>query len=209
MTAVAVPNFIKAKHNTNYSRTKSDLRTLATAVEAYTADYGLFPVDYSTGTDGDPDIPSLGISAAVGTSGICHPGFFNGTMHPGLTTPVPYVTNCWMYDPYAAGNSFQVINADEQFYSYQWLTAGPVWGRQRSSTNGFIVRNYAGYYGKWRLGSIGPDRSYYNGGSTNIHGSRVYDPTNGTMSYGNIWRGEKLPEVSSRPPLDIQIDPAG
>ena len=50
-------------------------------------------------------------------------------------------------------------------------------------------------YGKWRMVSVGPDREYIIDGFTDItKGSDVlYDPTNGTVSDGNILRTQKSP----------------
>jgi hypothetical protein len=56
-------------------------------------------------------------------------------------------------------------------------------------------------YGKWRLVSFGPDRDYnvpgapmgaFNPNPVTLKGSDIpYDPTNGTVSYGNTLRTHK------------------
>ena len=56
------------------------------------------------------------------------------------------------------------------------------------------------------MGSIGPDRDFYNNMITPgtypfTPGDSVsYDPSNGTISAGNIWRGAGNPE-GSQPPI--------
>jgi len=55
------------------------------------------------------------------------------------------------------------------------------------------------YYGEWRMCSYGPDRRYY------PTQDRMYDPTNGTVSHGNIWRSQMHPEVPEPPASDSDI----
>ena len=206
LAAIAVPNFLEAQIRAKVSRAKNDLRTLATGIEAYTVDHNKPPLDYNASmANGDRQIPNLPPDKQP--SGIPHPGYGEGTdgyRGAGLTTPIAYITDCWMKDPFVSANeSFQQIDHDQQVFTYNWFFPEGLRGRSLNST--YKNNDYVGHYGAWRLGSIGPDRNWYNepGGTSGItKASIVYDPTNGTVSYGNIWRSQKEGEVKSRPPAD-------
>lgn len=201
LASIAVPNLLYAQTRAKAARVTSDLRTLATAIESYTVDYNLPPLDWNV-YRGDPQWQGM----APGTSGILHPGFADGnSMHPGLTTPVAYVANCWITDPFVAGESLERIPFDQQKYSYNWFQPDPLRGAHPNTD--YAPQKYADHYGYWRLGSVGPDQDFYNGAAGPYVPSRVYDATNGILSSGNIWRSHKEPQVRSRPELDVVIDP--
>lgn len=212
LAAIAVPNFLEAQTRSKISRVHADLRSLATAIEAYTIDNNKPPVDYNTGSGGDPKPPNVTTPGNI--SGIPHPGRADSTapggVRAGLTTPVSYILNCWIKDPFISPTeTFADIAFDEQVYTYNWFrpTNAVYMGRTPLST--YVNNKYMDFYGAYRVGSIGPDRSWYSGLSSTIGGSRVYDPTNGTISKGNIWRSQADSQVKSRPKADIASDPQG
>ncbi len=47
LAAIAVPNFLEAQVRSKVSRVKSDMRTLATGIEAYYVDYNHAPIDHT------------------------------------------------------------------------------------------------------------------------------------------------------------------
>lgn len=208
LAAIAVPNFLEAQTRAKVSRVMSDLRSMGTAIEMYTIDHNKQPLDYAI-SKGDPVLSDKENGNTV--SGILHPGCVlgNGNLRAGLTTPVSYITNCWIQDPFIGKNGGN-ISFDEQVYSYNVFWKGKLWGIESTDgTRGMpaFYRNadYFDFYGNYRLGSIGPDRSFYNGGgwtAANAH-SIIYDASNGTLSLGNIWRSQKDSVVSTRPPADI------
>lgn len=51
LAAIAVPNFLEAQVRSKVSRAKSDIRTMATALESYAVDNNGYPPDITT-TDG-------------------------------------------------------------------------------------------------------------------------------------------------------------
>jgi type II secretion system protein G len=69
LAAIAVPNFLEAQTRSKVSRVKNDMRTLATALEAYVVDNNRYP--------GDQDNNPLHASER---------GFYR------LTTPIAYIT---------------------------------------------------------------------------------------------------------------------
>jgi len=201
LASIAVPNLMYASTRAKTARVQSDLRTLATAIEAYTVDHNLPPLDWKV-TRGDPMYEGMNSS----TSGILHPGYAAPDgVHAGLTTPVAYVTDCWVTDPFVKGESLDRIPFDQQKYSYNWFEPQSL--RGATPNTDYALQNYSSYYGYWRLGSIGPDQDYFNGSASVYVASRVYDPTNGILSSGNIWRSHKEPDVRWRPELDALIDP--
>src|SRR5690606_11789808 len=44
LSAIAVPNFMEAQTRAKVSRTKADLRAIATGLETYRTDYNMYPV---------------------------------------------------------------------------------------------------------------------------------------------------------------------
>ena len=194
LAAIAVPNFLAAQTRAKVSRVKADLRTLATAVEAYTVDHNIPPLDWNV-SRGDPMYADM-ISE---TSGVLHPGREAG--RAGLTTPVAYIANCWIDDPFASSS----LPFDQRKYTYNWFAPNP--NRGVPVRDQYSFQEYDKYYGAWRLGSIGPDRQFFHSNGDLVTVSRIYDPTNGTSSLGNIWRSQREPEVAGRPPLDVLVDP--
>jgi len=181
LAAIAVPNFLEAQTRSKVSRVKADLRSLATAIEAYAVDHNKVPREWNTSWYGDPqDSQGNPIS---------------GVLWWGLSTPVAYITNPLMYDVFQDKNL--VSPYDERVFTYHDMrTRATIW----YPTSTFWPPAYE-YYGAWRLGSVGPDRSYTHAGCTNS-AQLVYDPTNGTISPGNIWRSQKRSEGGQpSPPL--------
>jgi prepilin-type N-terminal cleavage/methylation domain-containing protein len=206
LAAIAVPNFLEAQTRAKVSRVMADLRTLGVAIESYAVDHNKVPVDYNASASYDPALPGV----AVQPSGICNPGYVkSNVLHEGLTTPISYISDCWLRDPFVSKYAnYNSIHFDEQVYSYNALV-DKLQGRPLLTT--YITNKYREYYGDYRLGSIGPDNAWSSGdvppAFVTIHGSRIYDPTNGTNSFGNIWRSQKSPVVTGRPLLDTLTDP--
>lgn len=196
LSAIAIPNLLEAQTRSKVARAKADLRSLATAIEAYTADYSLPPLDWNV-PRGDPQLPGMNGS----TSGITHPGYADSdrVVHAGLTTPVAYIANSWITDPFVGNASYDAIPFDQQKYTYKLLIPA----RGFEPNQDYIQRGFRECYGAWYLFSVGPDRAGYNGGVAGDYPmTRVYDPTNGSISSGNIWRSQREPDVHSRPEFD-------
>lgn len=207
LAAIAVPNFLEAQTRAKVSRVQSDLRSMVTAIESYRIDHGKAPADYSYPTwDPLPPVPGGGVS---GATGILHPGYIvAGRVKVGLSTPVAYINNPWVQDPFV-GKSGGNIDFDQQVYTYNIMQ--PLWDRTYpASGHPYWNNNYRSFYGEYRIGSIGPDRSFYNPRPNETDGaawarradSIPYDPSNGTLSAGNIWRSQKSSAETGRPPMD-------
>ncbi|MFC1600931.1 type IV pilin protein [Candidatus Sumerlaeota bacterium] len=167
LAAIAVPNFLEFQTRAKVSRAKADMRTVRTALEAYAVDYSDYP-DHATDT--------------------WHPSLLE---IPTLTTPIAYITTFpaeafpRKVDPlYNNTNMF----GDGDYYRYyntkRWEITYP---------------ELPGEGLKWYLVSHGPDLD------NDLHDDdgdiaqdaldglsyMHYDPTNGTLSSGDIINNNK------------------
>jgi len=174
LAAIAVPNFLEAQTRAKVSRTKADLRSVATALEAYAVDYNTYP-DITPG-------------AAIYLEYLEHK----------LTTPVAYITSVDMKDPFGAKEHEWLPSNLTYKGTYGYVLYNMGKNRWRPD-----ITAQVGARG-WVLASQGPDHiragtewlpfCYYfpdgKGGSEN-HGlaeNRLYDASNGTVSFGDIAR---------------------
>ncbi|MBN1475488.1 prepilin-type N-terminal cleavage/methylation domain-containing protein [Candidatus Sumerlaeota bacterium] len=187
LAAIAVPNFLEAQTRAKVSRLSADLRSLRTAIEAYVIDYNRYPE-----TDTGEALPLAGAGPIR------------------LTTPVAYITSMpqspFMEDMlgYSGIPKHAVVN---NWPLYIRAILGNISGTTVSGTG--IDSNYAldrAVYlyegdqtdprrlaGHWALKSVGPDNvdnrdsaQLPYGPQTSVDQARVYDPTNGTISGGDI-----------------------
>jgi len=174
LAAIAVPNFLEAQVRSKVSRAKADMRSLATAIESYATDWNMCPYDTSANPSDDWYDPRG-----------------SGLVGNWLTTPISYITNNRTRDPFVPKDESR-LDEDQWWFSYHNIricVEDEGWGEE-----------FRDYYGMWRIGSIGPDRDYWN----TVPGiwdnpQRPYDPTNGTISIGNIWRSQAEPECLWQP----------
>jgi prepilin-type N-terminal cleavage/methylation domain-containing protein len=180
LALIAVPNFLEAQVRSKVSRTHTDLRSIAVALEAYRVDWEEYP--YKTGEINDSD----------------------GLIR--LSTPVAYMSNPILIDPFKTPRE---MNSDRyNVVTYVYLPfAGPradSWCRSKFGNPGSFAlvsghdmkTGYPGPY-RWILLGYGPDRVFQfdndpairpliRGVTGNIY--MPYDPTNGTVSWGDIHR---------------------
>ena len=179
LAAIAVPNFLEAQVRSKVSRTKSDMRSLATAIESYAVDYNHFPIDYA------PDVS--------------YPFYF----HTCISTPQTYITNAFMWDVFGVQRKLSSGNPNKILWRYRYrafvedhLVA--IWGSgMGSDCNGCVGAQKV--LGGWAIYSYGPDMklnlpsspSFGAGSNETDFMWQVYDPTNGTISDGEIIRAQK------------------
>jgi type II secretion system protein G len=167
LAAIAVPNFLEAQTRAKVSRAKSDLRTSAIALEAYYVDNNAYP------------LAERAISV--------------------LTTPISYLTNAAGRDPFGVGRALPPFPPDVYVYTNftesRWLTTLPALGVAPADQQRILEL-------RWFNASRGPDTiagvedrnagfaitpvslaTFFNGLLT---GNALYDPTNGTISPGDI-----------------------
>lgn len=153
LAAIAVPNFLNAQIKAKVSRAQSDLRAIATAVQMYTLDHNTPPPSTH---------PSLG-----DTTG--------GYVRFNLTTPIAYLSQGLLPDPFVNQQDPTAADNDEKYYTYQNQDMYGGWSDPMVNL-----------YGHWRACSYGPDQTYFNG----TWGVIPYNSSNGLISMGNIWTSQ-------------------
>jgi prepilin-type N-terminal cleavage/methylation domain-containing protein len=180
LAAIAVPNFLEAQTRAKVSRVRTDMRTVAVAMEAYAVDNNKYAI-------------CLGRGSSYGSGGVHH-------LTP-LTTPVAYLTSVSYPDPFkktlAVTNWQGWLDGSGDPYSYgfaciEYLQA---------------TANYRPHHSAYVIVSNGPDHlkgpdptngqvfwyQWYGDVTLDkLSGGKFtpwnYDPTNGTVSYGDIIR---------------------
>ncbi len=181
LAAIAVPNFLEAQTRSKVSRAKADMRSCATAVEAYAVDWNHCPRMTHTNF-GD---------------------LYSGFLSPDFTTPVAYITSNKLIDPFA----HLKVNTDIELLTYQNVDIylAEDYGGQTFYPNSVYWQKCKRlYYGSWRMCSVGPDIEYGSSASNN-DAVTMYEPTNGTMSMGNIWRSQMHPDDFEPPETDTDM----
>ena len=176
LAAIAVPNFLEAQIRSKVARAQNDLRSVATGMEAYRVDWNSLPLLDSWANQ---------LGGAAGRR----------NMNPGalwwaLTTPIPYLTQAIM-DPFVAiGRHSQSshIGDPDLLDAFLQISTGFI------GTASNIDRTPKD---EWLGMSYGPDSA----DDTNLNGpypytyeACPYDPTNGTASWGDVYRhGGRIP----------------
>jgi prepilin-type N-terminal cleavage/methylation domain-containing protein len=207
LAAIAVPNFLEAQTRAKVSRTKADMRSIATAIESYAVDFNR---------------PHIGMDEA----GTLTPPFW-GLVDPGspieariayfrarknrewsqITTPVAYMTSVPVDVFQKATGAYLFVSAYERFQFRSFVGwPGPVPSNPNHRNQIYFeaaqINNTA-----WHMFSWGPNASsamrpflqygrhpYKTNGGMDPEQQReyaynsTYDPTNGTMSVGHIYR---------------------
>jgi len=185
LAAIAVPNFLEAQTRSKVSRAKSDMRTIATGIEAYRVDANRLPLSAV-----DAPLPW------TTPDGRLH------TIYSILTTPVAYLTT-YPLDPFlgdkvAAGDPLDY----RRWFDYRRTLLEALSGGGSTlyefTSPGFApgaIPTNQGHPDGWILWSPGPDREQnINTGYKSNHfsqplsGFAFYDPTNGTVSTGDVIR---------------------
>jgi len=207
LAAIAVPNFLEAQTRAKVSRCKSDMRTLALAIEAYNLDNNMPPSSAGNGSGG------VFRPYAVPPRTVFNPTS-NLTIGFDVTTPIAYLTGISsLRDPFKedrAGVSDITGRVYYGFINYQWLE------KLNGNTALPLVTISKPFHGQWVLYGCGPDKA-----TSNIAGSKVdyssianvpgggddlplrvsYDPSNGTLSHGDIIRSQKHSELTPQFPI--------
>lgn len=185
LAAIAVPNFLEAQTRAKVSRVRADMRTVVTGTELYRVDHGRYPIP--SGEDG-----------RFLTNPQTAPDGWTETRTPVvLTTPIAYLNN-------RPPDAFAKKGSDEQHFYYTTLD----YIRLKEGEHG--DEEFRDFYrdltGKWpsqpvlfSMLSLGPDQAHNVGhghghdhdhddhGHDHDHNSpAIYDPTNGTISSGDI-----------------------
>ena len=170
LAAIAVPNFLEAQTRSKVSRVKADMRSASVALETYAVDHNAYPAY------GHPNdfVPPSG-----------RPHLF---LPLRLTTPISYMTTIFE-DPFhdVASKPGDTVMTPAYYYMYN-ASGQEHLGRTFAGPSGSnhynrVVGNPPGTPNskEWTFWSHGPD-------GVDDHGVILYDPTNGTLSGGDIVR---------------------
>lgn len=191
LAAIAVPNFLEAQTRSKVSKVKADMRSLATAIEAYAVDHNNYPF-YKNPQDFD--FPNYDRSAP----GSLMPGRFERRLPITLTTPIAYMTTL-LLDLFPNQNAPEADEKIPHPYHYSTdqdnsanpgaapgLDQYPVRALYSMITTGTVTgAPYANDSVIWMMLSHGPDIDHDNPDDGFVPSS--YDPTNGTISSGDIY----------------------
>jgi len=172
LAAIAVPNFLEAQTRSKVSRAKADMRSDITALESYRVDNNTYPQD--------GDDPETMVS------------FDSRERLRVLTTPIAYLT-ALPFDPFnslkpiAPDNAqdwpaiaLQALCPGDPPYPYLYNTYGQF--KEGYTAMGIWQPADAGHPDNFSLTGLGPDRKF-----DSVLGTMLqYDPTNGTVSAGDI-----------------------
>jgi prepilin-type N-terminal cleavage/methylation domain-containing protein len=178
LAAIAVPNFLEAQTRSKVSRVLADIRTMKVGMESYRVDNNDFPGFFEAPSPGfnsqsNYNVPSAGYA---------------------LSTPVAYLTSSQFLDPFVpaqqSGKKWIVVyssNADAK-------------GAERAN-NAALARSKKNCYAFSSYGPDKTDNTQVNGwpyrwtGSGDVWAPQ-YDPTNGTVSAGDVMASEpKIPYI--------------
>ena len=174
LAAIAVPNFLEAQVRSKVSRAKNDLRTLATALEAYRVDSNHYPEHGRITAAKAVEAPALGADRAD----------LDEFVASTITTPVAYITSI-ATDPFAE----KLVGPEPWIKQYDYINllnhvtlpgAPPL----------AIAESFVAQWGQWRASACGPDQDR---GADTKNGI-FYDPTNGTISDGDLVRSQTRSE---------------
>ena len=196
LAAIAVPNFLEAQVRSKVSRAKSDMRSLATGIESYYVDNNQYPLSARTSREaacvGNVNyfLASNQGNTAAATTLRAIPTFSaqqNASPRIGtLTTPVAYITS-YFADPF--------LDTKGASFGYYSDTNGWILWSAGPDTDQATQTQLGG------PGSTPSVETVYNsqisqpsmvltvGTRTGTGGGcYTYDPTNGTVSPGDVWR---------------------
>lgn len=177
LAAIALPNFAEAQTRAKTSRARADLRSIALAIESYRVDENRYPTMLSPGFTG-------GVAPLAGSN------LKWWYVPDSLSTPIAYISSAALHCPF--GGDFpragDFPNEIWKRYSYENVPE-----LEQKFLDGFAVlsakygpaANARNVIGEWRILCIGPDRSW--------NPMVRYDPTNGTVSIGNMMYNQKDP----------------
>jgi len=209
LIGIALPNFMNARLRAKVLQTKADMKAVDEAIHLYANDY---PGGFSGRKWGCNnyawwwDCDYIGASGSLPYHGIhtawvmIHLGNFNpGTRYMGqvLTSPTPYLETCpldYFNTAMESNPPLPTFGFPASFYINLMLPeANDGYGRpwvefwQEYMMNDYPhLKNNFFFY----MTSAGPDLHWHNDPRyvATAQGEKLYSPTNGATSHGDIWR---------------------
>lgn len=177
LAAIAVPNFLEAQTRAKISRVRADMRSTASAVESYAVDhnhYPLYGVLNQNGTLQNPHISPAGPPAHK---------FLNEC----ITTPIAYTTQIFE-DPFVNNDPNNPADWKPLFPRY-FYTNLDQFSEVMGPNPPPVIALKKDMYGTWIMSGAGPDRD-----RLDLASDLYYDPTNGTISNGDVIRSARWME---------------
>jgi len=203
LIAIALPNFMNARLRAKVLQTQADMRTVDTAIHFCANDYpgGINEPTWLCNNRNSPigwNCDQIGNVEGAGTYAgwvMIHFGNFNpGVTYMGalLTTPISYIESCPLdFFNTAMGNQPPIVSFGfpSSFFINIWSPGSLAGGHRPWEQFWFefmeiqhprIKSNF------WfSLESAGPDLKWWSNG---VGAEKLYSPTNGAKSPGDIWR---------------------
>lgn len=180
LAAIAVPNFLEAQVRAKVSAAKADMRTLATALEAYRIDNNKYV----------PTPTKLRIAGSPGTDLLEERWAY-------LTTPISYVTTTYA-DPFGDKDvlTSNIFSNPVKYRTYDYAAFDGALATFEQQLKQDLVTVFGYSTGtQWLIASQGPDQkpgsSVIDPAIGSVSGRATglpYDPTNGSVSAGDIIR---------------------
>lgn len=166
LAAIAVPNFLEAQIRAKISRVMSDMYNVNVALEAYRVDNNRYPFY------GNPNdfVPPSG-----------RPHLF---LPMRMTSPIAYMSSIPVdifHDPESRPGPTVIPPTYYYMFNYAGLYLGRNFSGPSGSSHYERATGRTGAGIEWTFWSHGPD-------NRDDHGVIPYDPTNGTISQGDIIR---------------------
>ena len=197
LAAIAVPNFLEAQVRSKVSRVKADMRTIGIGIESYRTDNNAYFQAYNQPMPDGVYVMGLGWLAVVwaeqGTGDNRPTGFH-------LTTPIAYLTTI-PWDPFTSLYSARASINTPSWSGVMQLSSCFYGMRNNSAPLGLLVGDRKYHDIGYILNSVGPDLLLHASSYGDIwgtgqsdygldigfyYGDTLYDPTNGTVSIGEI-----------------------
>ncbi len=172
LAGIALVNFLDAQVRSKASRAKADIKTIVTALEAYAVDHGGYPTYHYS------NVPQAALEFHIGgqVTGFGVPDTTWNGQNP-LTTPIGYITSM-PQDPFASHK----VGLPPEVREYMYVNWNYALMAMPTDPHAPTFAYAASHYGPYRLHSRGPDADGPDSGTP-------YDPTNGTVSNGDITYG--------------------
>jgi len=166
LAAIAIPNFLQAQVRAKVARGQADMNSTMTGLELYRTDQGSYP-----------PMSDLGLNYITG---------FHSRLPSYLTSPVDYLTALTL-DPFVSDTSTwsnsiypPATQVGKRYAYYNTRMMTDMWGD--------IWHDLTGWVGETLIYGYGPDKTPFHGANATL---LPYDPTNGTVSLGNVIRSQK------------------
>jgi len=171
LAAIAVPNFLEAQTRSKVPRAKADMRSLVTATEAYFVDHNRYPIPSDEAGD---QIPLNAADTEV----------FETMTSTMITTPIAYITS-------RPADPFRRISDPDEAPNFHFGTRAYILALEGDDAE--LDEYIEDLFGEERevieyvYLSHGPDTDHDSPEEDeNPDGAAIYDPTNGTISSGDV-----------------------